>query len=111
MNWLTLVLETLKSLFNFAEKVTPSDEYRQDKLDIKKPRLEQSEKIAIFNREFRRLKDHPELSIETNVNFVADNMNEEDQKELLELLTARITSYRKKRPIIFRKWLKENNLN
>jgi len=67
-------------------------------------------KIKILNREFKRLKNRTEIDIKISVAFVNDNLNEEDQKELIELLTAMVTEHRKKHPIIFRKWLKKNNI-
>lgn len=110
MDIVSLIVQTLKSLFGFLGKAIPSDKIREDRHELKKPRLAQKEKIIIFDREFRRLKNHPEIPIELNIEYVADNLNEEDQQELIALLTARITEYRKKRPVIFRKWLKEQNL-
>lgn len=95
-------------MFSFVEKVTPPDEIRISQYEVKKPRLEQREKIRIFDREFRRLKNHTELSIDESVEFVNDNLDEEDKKELKKLLSDRIVEYRKKRPVIFKKWLKEN---
>jgi hypothetical protein len=111
MDVVTAIAQALKSLFDFLTKVTPSDEIRQDNHNIKKPRLEQQEKIKILDREFKRLKNHPELNIVTSVGFVNDNLDIEDQKELIELLTSKIIAYRKKHPVIFKKWLKENNIN
>lgn len=111
MNLVTLILETLKSLFSLAEKAVPPDKIREDRFEIKKPRLEQEEKNAIFDRQFMRLRNRTEIPIKTHIAFVLDHLDPEDQKELTELLMARIIAYRKKRPVKFRKWLKENNLN
>lgn len=110
MNWITAIAEAIKAIFGFAVRVTPSEKVQDDLHEIRKPRLEQKQKIAIYDREFRRLKDHTEIDIALDVDFVDENLNEEDKKELIELLTKRITEYRLKHPIIFRKWIKQNNL-
>ena len=109
MDIITAIANAIAALFGFATKAVNPDEVRIDNHKIAKPRLEEREKIAIYDREFRRLKDHTEINIATDLNFVDDNLNE-DKKELLELLTARITKYRQEHPIIFSKWLKANNL-
>ena len=111
MDWITAIAEAIKAVFGFAAKVTPSEKVQDDLHEIRKPRLEQSQKIKIYDREYRRLRNHPEINIATDIEFVDDNLSEEDKKELIELLTTRITAYRKKHPSIFRKWLKQNNLN
>jgi hypothetical protein len=110
MDWITAIAEAIKAVFGFAAKVTPSEKVQDDLHEIKKPRLEQKQKIAIYDREFRRLKDHTEIPVPLDINFVDDNLNEDDKKELIELLTKRITEYRLKHPVIFHKWLKQNNL-
>lgn len=113
MDTIIAIAEAIKAFFGFATKVVPSDAIRDDNHLIKKPRLQEREKIAIYDREFRRLKDHTEIAIPLDLQFVDDNLNEDDQKELTELLTARIIQYRKAnawaRPK-FKKWLKDNNL-
>lgn len=106
----TAIFQAIAAFFGFATKVIPTDKIREDLHQIKKPRLEENEKVKIYNKAYIRLKDHPEINIETDVKFNYDNLNEDDQKELIELLTDRITAYRKKHPIIFNKWLKQNNL-
>lgn len=110
MDIVTAIAQALKAFFDLLTKAIPSDAMRENKQAIVEPRLKQEEKIKIFNREFRRLKNHTELNIATSVNFVDDNLNPEDQKELIELLISRIFEYRKNHPIIFRKWLKQNNI-
>lgn len=110
MNWLTAIAEALSAIFNFGTKVVPSDVIREDNHQIRKPRLEQREKIRIYDVAFRRLKNHTEIDIATDVKFNYDNLDEEDQKELIDLLTKRIIEHRKKHPVLFRKWLRQNNL-
>lgn len=110
MEWLVAMAEAIKAIFGFASKVVPSEKVQDNLHDIKRPRLEQKQKISIYDREFRRLKNHTEIDIATDVNFVDENLNEEDKKELIELLTKRITEYRLRHPVIFHKWLKQNNL-
>jgi hypothetical protein len=103
--WLSALFLAIKSMFEFGSKVTPPDQIRLDNHDIKKPRLTAQEKTKIYDIAYRRLKNHTEIDIATDVKFNYDNLHEDDQKELTELLTARITEYRKRHPIIFRKWL------
>ena len=110
MNPITAIAQAIQAFFGFFTKAVPSDAIREDRHVIAKPRLEQEEKIAIFNREFNRLKNHTELSIPVCVSFVDDNLNIDDQKELTELLIDRITKYRKNHPVVFRRWLIENKI-
>jgi hypothetical protein len=108
--WLVALFEAIKGAMQLATKAIPSDKIREENQQIKIPRLQQNQKIAIYDREYRRLKDHTEIAIPLDVNFVDDNLNPEDKKELIELLTHRIIAYRKKHPIIFKKWLAENGI-
>ena len=110
MDTISAIAEAIKAFFGFATKVTPSEKVQDDLHEIRKPRLEQKQKIAIYDREFRRLKDHTEIPIPLDVSFVDDNLNEDDKKELIELLTKRIIEYRFRHKLIFGKWLKANNL-
>lgn len=107
------VAQAIKAAFGFGAKAIEPKEIRIDNHLIEKPKLQQQQKIEIYDREFRRLKDHTEISIPLDINFVDDNLNDEDTGELIKLLTSRITAYRKKnawaRPK-FKKWLKENNI-
>ena len=111
MDIVTAIAQALKALFDLLTKAVPSDKIREDNHDIVKPRLEQEEKIKILDIEFNKLKNHPELDIATSVGFINNNLDPQDRKELIELLTARIYAYRKKHPVIFKKWLKQNNIN
>lgn len=110
MDVVSAIAQALKAFFELLTKAIPTDQIRQDNHDIRKPKLQQEQKIQILNREFNRLKNKTELDIRTSVKFVDDNLNLEDQEELIELLTARIAKYRKNHPVIFAKWLKKNNL-
>ena len=106
----TAWLEAIKAFFGFATKIIPDDTIRDDNHVIRKPRLEEMQKVKIYNREFIRLKDHPEIPIALDVHFIDKNLADEDRIELIDLLTRRITKYRQNHPVIFHKWLKENNL-
>lgn len=116
MTWLQALFEALKAMFEFGQKVTPPDKIRLDNHEIKIPRLTAQEKTKIYDIAFRRLKNHTEIDIATDVKFNYDNLNADDQKELIELLTARIYEYRKenaeKFPLLypkFKKWLSLQN--
>lgn len=108
--WQTLkiIFDMLLGVSKVVEKAIPPDEIRIRQSEMKAPRLEQNEKIIIYDKAFRRLKNHPEIDIATDVAFNYDNLNAEDRAELIELLTARITEYRKKHRILFKKWLTKN---
>ena len=110
MDTISAIAEAIKAFFGFATKVVPSDVIRDDNHAIAKPRLEQKQKIIIYDREFRRLKDHTEIAIPLDVNFVDSNLNDLDRQELVELLQKRITEYRLRHKLIFGKWLRANNL-
>lgn len=110
MDTIAAIAEAIKAFFGFATKVVPSDKIRDDNHEIRKPKLEERQKIEIYDREFRRLKDHTEIEIGVDVSFVDKNLSDEDRKELIELLTKRIIEYRKRHSVIFHKWLKQNNL-
>lgn len=110
------MIELLRALFEMitgaskvAEKAIAPDEIRIKNHEIAIPRLEAKEKIRIYDVAFRRLKNHPEIDIATDVAFNYDHLNPDDQSELIEMLNDRVTEYRKNRPILFRKWLKQNN--
>lgn len=106
MNVLTALFNAIASVFGFGTKAIVPDEVRIKNHEIAIPRLEAKEKIRIYDVAFRRLKNHPEIDIATDVAFNYDHLNQDDQVELVEMLTDRITEYRRKRPILFRKWLK-----
>lgn len=103
--WLLEMFKALGAMFSFGEKIIPSDKIREDNHDMAKPRLESGEVIKIYDREFRRLKDHVEINIVTDVNFVDDKMPDDQRKELIELLTDRVYEYRKNHPVMFHKFL------
>ena len=105
------ILALLSQMFAFATKVTPSDKIREKHQDIVTPKLEMGVFVAIYNKEYIRLRNHPEIDIKTDVNFTLQHsMPIEQEEQLIQLLTDRITSYRLRHKIIFRKWLKTQNL-
>ena len=102
------ILKAVEALFGFLGKALPSDKIRETSQEINKPLLEEKERIRIYDIAYRRLKNHPEIVIENDVNFVNSNLHDDDKKWLIENLTARIHEYRRAHPVIFRKWLKAN---
>ena len=103
--WLQSLFEAIKALFDFTAKAIPPDVIRIDKEGIAKPRLTAEEKTKIYDIAYNRLKNHTEIDIATDVKYNYGSLSEDDQKELTKLLIARITEYRKRHPIIFKKWL------
>lgn len=103
--WLIELFKSFGSLFNMVGKAIPSDKIREDNNALRKPRKEGKEMIEIYNREYIRLVSHPEINIATDVNFVDDNLPDDQKAELIEDLTNRIFEHRKNHPIIFREFL------
>ena len=106
--WLKTLLEAIIAMFGTITKLTPSDAIREDNQRRLRIRRDSAEMIRIYDREFRRLKYHTEIDISTDVKFSDDNLPDDQEKELIELLTARVKEYRHNHPIIFRKWNREN---
>lgn len=108
MGFLSALFQMVSSIFGFGTKVIPSDKIREEKLNISIPRLTGQEKTKIYDSCFHDLRRHPEIIIETHINFVHDALNEDDKKELVELLTARLNAdpiYHRKK---FKKGIKYN---
>ena len=93
-----------------VEKALPSEKIQEEKFEQAKPRLELEEKQAVIRVAFQYLKNDTEINIDNYVNFSLDHLSEGDQKEIKQILKEKVYEYRKKHPIIFKKWLKENNL-
>ena len=109
------ILETISAIsaavgkmFGFAEKVIPSDKIRESNHERLKIRREESEIIKIYDRQYRRIKDHPEIDITTDVRLVCDNLPDDQEAALIELLTSRIKAYRHRHPILFKDWVRAN---
>ena len=114
MNTVDAVLAFLSSLLALTTKAIKPDEIRIGSFDISKPRLSSAERIKIYDREFRRLKNHVEIEIGEDISFVNYNLTAEERALLIELLKDRIFEYRKecvrKFPNLFpkfKKWLAE----
>ena len=103
------LVEALKTILGFATKAIPPDEIRIDRHKIRKPKLEHKVKEQIFNKAFLELRNTTSLEVDLWVDFVHDNLDEEDIVELKEMLKQRILQYRRRRPIRFKKWLEEND--
>lgn len=98
-------IQMITSGLNLGNKLAPTDKMKEDKDAREKPRKEGMELIAIYDREYRRLKDHEEIDIAKDVNFVNDNMPDDQQQEMIENLTNRIFEYRRKKPVRFKRFL------
>ena len=108
--WLVALFQAWNSANKVAEKALPSKKIQEEKFEQAKPRLEYEEKQATICVAFQYLKNEPEIDIDNYVNYSFDHLSEDDQKEIKQILKEKIYEYRKKHPIIFKKWLKENNL-
>ena len=105
------IIALLTQVFAFGTKLVPDDKIREENQQLRKQRITGVELVKIYDREFRRLKNHTEINIGTDVKFVDYNLPPDQQQWLIENLTARIKTYRLNHPVIFRQWLKQNNLN
>lgn len=108
--FLTALFRAITGISKVAEKAIPSEKIQEENHARKKHRKTSRELILIYDREFRRLKDHWEIDIATDINFVHNDMEDDQRTELIELLTDRIDVYRIKRPIRFRKWIQQQRL-
>lgn len=106
--FLKAIFDALTAGFNFGSKVAPTDKMKEQKQDAAMPRIESHEMIRIYDREYRRLKDHEEIDIATDVNLIDDKMPDDQKAELIKNLTDRIFKYREEHPIRFKKWLQTN---
>lgn len=91
-----------------AEKALPSEKIQEAKFEQAKPRLEFKEKQKILKQSFNYLKAKTNVDIETYVKYTLDHLPEDDQTELIYLLSSQVKEYRKAHPIIFKQWLKDN---
>jgi hypothetical protein len=99
---------SLGKMFDLGNKLVPPDVIRIDNHEIEKPRLEDSELIRRYNKQYTRLKDHWEIDIASDTNAIFVNMNDEQRALMIENLTNRIFAYRSRHKIIFRKFLATN---
>lgn len=109
--------EAIKALFlaiigvsKAVEVRTKPQEVQISEHEIEKPRKTAQEIDRMLDKDFRELVYRTEMDIENYVNVVHDAMEDGQRKEYAQSLVERITGYRKKHRIIFRKWLKEKNL-
>ncbi len=106
---LETILALISQAFSFATKLTPDDAHRDKTQDINLPRLEANVFIQIYDKEYMRLRNHVEINISQDVDFVLrHSVNPEQEKELIDMLTARVKAYRHRHKIIFRKWCRDN---
>lgn len=101
-----MILNLITKALDFGSKLLPSDKVREGNQQINKPLLESKALIKIYDREFRRLKNHQEIPIRQDVNFVNDGLSPEQKQELIKNLECRILEHRRKHKWRFRKWLK-----
>jgi hypothetical protein len=97
--WLTELFKAISAMFNFSQKVIPSDELREDRFEVTKPNLTEAQvkKIAdkrnrLADEMFGDLRRHPELSIEDKVNYEATELDAEEKVLLIRILKDRLNS-------------------
>lgn len=98
MNWLTALFTALGQFFGVVNKAIPPDEIRTDNHNIQKPKKESRVRNQLEQQAFNYLKRNPETDVATYVNYRYDSLEEEDRKELTELLTARLNAFWQKHP-------------
>lgn len=94
---------------DLGTKIIPSDEIRNGRFDIHKSRLSEFERTRAYDIEFRRLKNHTEISIADDVAFIDYNLTDDERALMIRMLTARVDAYRRRHPILFRKWIKSQD--
>ena len=105
---LETIIALISQALSFATKLTPDDKNRDTTQTINLPRLEANAYIKIYDKEYIRLRNHTEIDIAQDVDFVTrHSMPADQEKELIDMLTARINAYRERHPIIFNKWLQK----
>ena len=104
------IFEALAALFSTIGKLTPSDHIRDGRFDLKKDNITQVERIKIQNTEYARLKGHTGANIADEINLSCGKLSLEDRDLIIKNVTASITAYRMRHPVIFKKWLKANGL-
>lgn len=99
--WLTKLFEAITAIFSFSQKAIPSDELREGRFEVTKPTLTEAQvkKIAdkrnkLADEMFGDLRRHPELSVEDKVNYEATELDSEEKKLLIKILTDRLNSDR-----------------
>jgi hypothetical protein len=93
------IFDAIGAMFGFWTKVIPSDKLREDRFEVMKETLIESQvkKIAdkrnkLADEMFGDLVVHPELSVEDKVNFEASELNEGEKELLIEILKARLNN-------------------
>ncbi len=109
--------EFLKWIFKFgtsanevAIKAMPSEKIQEEKFEQKKPRLEFEEKEKLRKKAFNAIYKNTAVDVGVYVKYALDHLAEDDQQELTALLTADVLRYRKAHPLIFKQWLREQNI-
>lgn len=99
------IIQFLAQLLGVVDKAIPDAQERAENRERTKTRISGREFIKIYDREFRRLKNHPEIIIADDVNYVNEVMEDSQCKELIGLLESRILEFRSKKPKKYGVWL------
>lgn len=108
--FLVALFQAWTSTNKVVEKALPSEKVNNEKFEQAKPRLTLIEKEKTVSVAFHYLKNDTEIDIDNYVNYALDHLSDGDQKEIKQLLKEKVYEYRKRHPIIFKQWLKQNNL-
>lgn len=97
--WLSELFKAISAMFTFGTRVAPSDKLREDRFEVVKETLTEAQvkKIAdkrnrLADEMFGDLRRHPELSIEDKVNYEATELDSEEKKLLIKILSDRLNS-------------------
>ena len=82
MNWLTALFESIKAIFVFANKVTPSEKIQEEKFEIRKLRIGLKEKDRILEESRLYLSVHPRITVDVYVALKFDLLDEQDREEI-----------------------------
>lgn len=108
--WLQQLFEAIAAIFSTVGKFAPTDHIKDGKFDIKKERLTIKQRIEIQNKEYARLKGHTGADIRNEINWSCRHLTSIDRELLITNVTQRVKEFRMRHRVIFKKWLKQNNL-
>ena len=104
--WLTELLKTIGLGFIFGTKAIPSDKIREDLHDEKEDLRKQDFSQQMINDDFNYLKRRTEINIKDYLEYIHPTL--EGLDKYTEIVTAMVHEFRYDRPIIYRKWIKDN---
>lgn len=86
MNFLTALFESIKAIFVFANKVTPSEKIQEENHEIHRERLKENEYIKRLRSSKVFLDLHPLLQVDTYCDIRFNDLQEEDRENFRKAL-------------------------